>query len=82
MPKTKLHLVAKPLSEMPLIKRQDENEPKYVKIVVFDDHNRALVVKNKNRFVLPGGRVEWDDDDAEEEVVDDEVPLLLSVVML
>lgn len=65
MPKTKLHLVSEPLSEMPLIKGQDENDPKYVKIVVFDDHNRALVVKKKNRFVLPGGRVEWDDDDAE-----------------
>lgn len=52
-------------SKLPQIGPQDENEPKYVKIVVFDDQNRVLTVKSKNRFVLPGGRVEWDDDDAE-----------------
>jgi len=40
-------------------------EAKHVKIVVFDNRNRVLTVKSKNRFVLPGGRVEWDDDDAE-----------------
>ncbi len=43
----------------------DAEETKYVKIVVFDDQNRVLAIKNKSRFVLPGGRVEWDDDDAE-----------------
>jgi len=42
-----------------------ESEPKYVKIIVFDDQNRVLTIKNANGFVLPGGRVEWDDDDAE-----------------
>ncbi|MDD3181199.1 MAG: NUDIX domain-containing protein [Alphaproteobacteria bacterium] len=40
-------------------------EAKHVKIVVFDNQNRVLTVKSKNRFILPGGRVEWDDDDAE-----------------
>ncbi len=40
-------------------------EAKYVKVVVFDDQNRVLAVKNKNSFILPGGRIEWDDDDAE-----------------
>ncbi len=40
-------------------------EIEYVKIVVFDDQNCVLAIKNKNRFVLPGGCVEWDDDDAE-----------------
>lgn len=43
----------------------DAEEIKCVKIVVFDDQNRVLTVKSGNRFVLPGGRIEWDDDDAE-----------------
>lgn len=43
----------------------EAEEPKFVKIVVFDDQNRVLTVKSGNRFVLPGGRIEWDDDDAE-----------------
>ncbi|MDD3183381.1 MAG: NUDIX domain-containing protein [Alphaproteobacteria bacterium] len=52
-------------SELLRIDPQDESEPKYVKVLVFDDQNHVLTVKNGNRFVLPGGRVEWDDDDAE-----------------
>lgn len=40
-------------------------EAKHVKVVVFDEQNRVLAIKSRNRFVLPGGRVEWDDDDAE-----------------
>ncbi|MGE0108455.1 MAG: NUDIX hydrolase [Bdellovibrionales bacterium] len=44
---------------------QDKCEPKYVKVIVFDDQNRVLLVKNGNRLVLPGGPVEWDDDDTE-----------------
>lgn len=40
-------------------------EAKCVKVVVFDEQNRVLLIKSRNRFVLPGGRVEWDDDDAE-----------------
>ncbi|GEM_PF-2304327 len=55
----------KTLCEAQQVEVLSENEPKYVKIVVFDDQNRLLTVKNKNRFNLPGGRVEWDDDDAE-----------------
>jgi len=47
------------------IEAQAESEPRYVKVVVFDALNRVLTVKSKNRFVLPGGCVEWDDDDAE-----------------
>lgn len=43
----------------------EEAEARYVKIIVFDDQNRLLTVRNRNRFVLPGGRIEWDDDDAE-----------------
>lgn len=43
----------------------EESDARYVKIVVFDEQNRVLTVKSKSRFVLPGGRVEWDDDDAE-----------------
>lgn len=43
----------------------DAEEIKYIKIVVFDNLNRVLTIKSRNRFVLPGGRVEWDDDDAE-----------------
>ncbi len=65
MPKVKLQLAAKPLAEMLQIQAQNESEPKHVKIVVFDDQNRVLTVKSKTRFVLPGGRVEWDDDDDE-----------------
>lgn len=41
------------------------DDARYVKAVVFDEQNRVLTVKRKNRFVLPGGLVEWDDDDAE-----------------
>lgn len=52
-------------SELQRIEGLTENEPKHVKIIVFDDQNRLLIVKSRNRFVLPGGRVEWDDDDAE-----------------
>ncbi len=52
-------------SELLRIDPQDESDPKYVKVLVFDDQNRVLTVKSGNRFVLPGGRVEWDDDDAE-----------------
>ncbi len=55
----------KTLCEAQQVEVLSESEPKYVKIVVFDDQNRLLTVKNKNRFNLPGGRVEWDDDDAE-----------------
>jgi len=55
----------KALSEMQRIEAATESEPKYVKIIVFDDQNRVLAVKSGNRFVLPGGRIEWDDDDAE-----------------
>ncbi len=43
----------------------DAEEIKYVKIVVFDDQNRVLAIKNTSRFVLPSGCIEWDDDDAE-----------------
>ncbi len=43
----------------------DTEEIKYVKIVVFDDQNHVLALKSKSRFVLPGGRIEWDDDDME-----------------
>lgn len=54
---------------MPKVKMQAEAwpdvEPRYVKIVVFDALNRVLTVKSNSRFVLPGGCVEWDDDDAE-----------------
>lgn len=54
---------------MPKAKRQveaqAESDPKFVKIVVFDNQNRVLTIKNGSRFVLPGGRMEWDDDDAE-----------------
>lgn len=52
-------------SELPRIGPQDESDPKYVKVLVFDDQNRVLTVKSGNHFVLPGGRVEWDDDDTE-----------------
>lgn len=52
-------------SELQQIEVLTENEPKHVKIVVFDGQNRVLAVKNENRFILPGGRIEWDDDDAE-----------------
>ncbi len=55
----------KALSEMQRVEATTESEPKYVKVVVFDDQNRVLAVRSRNRFVLPGGRVEWDDDDAE-----------------
>lgn len=41
------------------------DEVRYVKVVVFDDQNHVLTAMRKNRFVLPGGLVEWDDDDAE-----------------
>jgi len=47
------------------VEAQAESDPRYVKIVVFDALNRVLLIKSKNRFVLPGGCVEWDDDDAE-----------------
>lgn len=43
----------------------EEAEARYVKIIVFDNQNCLLTVRNKSRFVLPGGHVEWDDDDAE-----------------
>lgn len=46
-------------------KTLEEADARYVKIIVFDDQNRLLTVKNKNRFTLPGGHVEWDDDDGE-----------------
>lgn len=52
-------------SELQQNKLLTGNESEHVKIVVFDDQNRILVIKNKNRFVLPGGHVEWDDDDTE-----------------
>lgn len=65
MPKAKSQPLTKILPCTPQSNAQDESEVSYVKIIVFDDQNRILVVKNKNRFVLPGGRVEWDDDDAE-----------------
>ncbi len=43
----------------------NEEEIKHVKVVVFDGQGRVLGFKRRNRVVLPGGRVEWDDDDAE-----------------
>jgi ADP-ribose pyrophosphatase YjhB (NUDIX family) len=46
------------------VEAQAESEPRYVKVVVFDALNRVLTVKSKNRFVLPGGCVEWDDAEA------------------
>jgi len=55
----------KALFERQRIEALTESEPKHVKIVVFDDQNRVLAIKSGNRFILPGGRVEWDDDDAE-----------------
>jgi len=65
MPKAKLQPEAKLLSGATRSALQEESEPKYVKIVVFDDRNHVLTIKSKNRFIMPGGRVEWDDDDAE-----------------
>lgn len=65
MPEAKLRPSIEPLSGLSKIAPQDENEPKHVKIIVFDDQNRVLTVKSGNRFILPGGRIEWDDDDAE-----------------
>ncbi|MDD3181341.1 MAG: NUDIX domain-containing protein [Alphaproteobacteria bacterium] len=60
MPEARLQIVTKTQ-----IKALTESEPKHVKVVVFDDQNRVLTIKSGNYFVLPGGRVEWDDDDAE-----------------
>ena len=60
MPKAGLHSGQAPAHVV-----LEEAEARYVKIVVFDDQNRLLTVRNKNCFVLPGGCVEWDDDDAE-----------------
>ncbi|MDX9689033.1 MAG: NUDIX hydrolase [Alphaproteobacteria bacterium] len=55
----------KAASALEQIELLTETEPKHVKIVVFDGQNRVLAVKSGNRFVLPGGRIEWDDDDTE-----------------
>jgi 8-oxo-dGTP pyrophosphatase MutT (NUDIX family) len=52
-------------SELQRIELLTESELKHVKIIVFDDQNRVLAVKSGKRFVLPGGNIEWDDDDAE-----------------
>ena len=65
MPKAKSRPLPEILPCTPQSNAQNESEASYVKIIVFDDQTRILVVKNKNRFVLPGGRVEWDDNDAE-----------------
>lgn len=65
MPKTKFQVITKTPSEGQRNEVQTESDPKFVKIVVFDDLNRVLTIKSKNRFILPGGCVEWDDDDAE-----------------
>lgn len=56
----------KELFEGQQIEALPESEPKYVKIIVFDDQSRVLVIKRGTRYVLPGGCVEWDDDDAED----------------
>ncbi len=68
MPKSEHSAITKTSPKLRLInppKALEDAEARHVKIVVFDDQNRVLAIKSKNRFVLPGGRVEWDDDDAE-----------------
>ena len=68
MPKSEHSAITKTSPKLRLInppKALEDTEARHVKIVVFDDQNRVLAIKSKNRFVLPGGRVEWDDDDAE-----------------
>ncbi|MDD3183050.1 MAG: NUDIX hydrolase [Alphaproteobacteria bacterium] len=42
-----------------------DNEARYVKVIVFDEQCRVLALNSNNKFVLPGGKIEWDDDDAE-----------------
>jgi ADP-ribose pyrophosphatase YjhB (NUDIX family) len=42
----------------------EQGEARFVKLVAFDAANRVLVIRRGNRLALPGGRIEWDDDDA------------------
>lgn len=65
MPKAKQQTAADALFGKTQIGKLSKSEPKYVKVVVFDDQDRVLMIKNADRFALPGGRVEWGDDDAE-----------------